>query len=489
MTTAVADNVSPSIIVSLQRHPLSKVWGDISGDEAVQFARGFEDQIDETGLIIYVLDGMVLDGWQRYVQFCRLGITPRLIEYTGEDPVGFVIRRNALRRHLTAGQQVLAIRDARRYSGAQMNGGGEEIEALAKEAEVSSRTAQRAVKADNAGLGDMVRSGQLRVDIAADIAAHDDLVKDLKGGDITVEDAVSEVKSRKPLSRADKLEAKLSLMRREMERTLQRVDRLEEENDFLRNLNEDESGERAKDTFGGQRRMINTLRGSTHQWMEHYRHIMRSRDYWRSNAKRLGHQPSARDAIEVDRMDVRERDVDGAMASTKEYLDSVMDFLDKNEPPPIVLQSGAVVPGAPPAPDPGSAPTGAYTGEGAIVDVSENVPSAEEMSDPEDDIWLYKMDLDDPETFEKIMERESSDGPSEDMDYGFDNVDEIYAEDEVEDASDGPSEASDYGQIRMGGEMGEVRRSHGHERPTGYRSLGSESSRRSERRGSSGKTD
>ncbi len=495
MTTAVADKVSSSIIVSLQRHSLSKVWGDISGDEAIEFARGFENEVDEMGLDIHTLDGMVLDGWQRYIQFCRLGITPRFIEYTGSDPVAFVIRRNAHRRHLSAGQQALAIKDARTYSGVKLNGGGQEIEDLAEEAEVSSRTMMRALRADKAGLGDMVRNGQLRVDLAADIAAHEDIARDLKGGDITVEDAVSEVKARKPLSRADKLDAELSLMRREMERTLQKIDRLEDENNFLRSLNDDDDGERVRETFGGQRRMISTLRDSTHQWMEHYRRIMRSRDYWRSNARRMGYHPSARDAVEVDRMDVLEREVDGAMASTTEYLDSVLDFLDKNEPPPIVLKSGSAVSSAPPAPSPGSGPAGAYTGEGAIVDVVEKVPSAEEMSDPEDDLWLYNMDLNDPRTLERMMDRESSDGPSEDMDDGFDNIDDIYAEDdsygeeEFEEASDGPSEASGYGQMRMGGEMGEVRRPHGHERPNGYRPLGSDSSRQSGRRGSSGKTD
>ena len=49
-------------------------------------------------------------------------------------------------------------------------------------------------------------------------------------------------------------------MRREMERTLKKVDRLEDENNFLRSLNEDEDGKRAQETFGGQRRMISTLR-------------------------------------------------------------------------------------------------------------------------------------------------------------------------------------------------------------------------------------
>ena len=194
-------------------------------------------------------------------------------------------------------------------------------------------------------------------------------------------------------------------------------------------------------------------------------------------------------------MDVLEREVDGAMASTTEYLDSVLDFLDKNEPPPIVLKSGAAVSSAPPAPSPGSGPAGAYTGEGAIVDVVEKVPSAEEMSDPEDDLWLYNMDLDDPRTLDRMMDRESSDGPSEDMDDGFDNVDEIYAEedfygeDEFEETSDGPSDDSGSGQMRMGGEMGEVRRPDGHERTDGYRHRRSDDSGRRRRRGSSGKTD
>ena len=425
MTTAVANNAAESLrTVSLQRHPLSRLWGDIEGDDAVEFARGFEIEIDDMGLNIDTLDGMVLDGWQRYLQFCRLGIKPRFIEYKGTDPVELVLRRNAYRRHLTAGQKALAIRDARLYCGAKRSLSAAE---LAKAAKVSSRTMERAVKADDAGLGDLVRSGQLRVDLAADIAAHDDIARGLKGGDISIEDAVSEVKARKPLSRADKLDAELSLLRRELERTLQKIDRLEDENNFLRSLNDDEKGERARETFGSQRRMISTLSSSTHQWMEHYRRIMRSRDYWRSNAQKLGHHPSARDSVEVDRIEKMERDIDGDMASTSEYLDSVMEFLDKNEPPPIVVRSGTPLPTAPPPLDSGSAGGGAYTGDGAIVGVAAEVPSAEEMADPEDDLWLYDMNLEDPNTLERVMERDFADGPSEDSD-GFDSFEEIYAE-------------------------------------------------------------
>ena len=471
--TAVGTAVGTSIIVDFQRHPLSAVWGDMSGDVAADFARGLEMEIDDSGLDIYMRDGMVLDGWQRYLQFCRLGVQPRFIEYTGHDPAGFVIRRNAHRRQLSAGQRALAIRDAREWSGMQLNGSTAELEELAAQAEVSDRTMMRAIKADNAGLGNLVRSGDLRADVAADIAAHEDVARNLKSGRISVDDAVKEVKARKPLSRADRLEAELSLLRRDIERERQKIDRLEKENKFLRSLSSDDDGDEVKRQFGNQRRMINTLRSSTHQWMEHYRQLMSSRDYWRSNARKMGHHPSSLDSAEVDRMDELEIEVDIDMASTSEYLDAVDEFLDKNEPPPISLESNSPARSAPSAPSPGSGPTGAYSGAGAIVDVGDAIPGSEVMEDPEDDLWLYDLDLDNPQTLETIMEREIADGPSGDLDDGFDNLDDIYAEeasyeDDPDDVSDGPSEDS-YGQMRMGGDMGDVPRTYGHERPSGYR--------------------
>ena len=55
-------------------------------------------------------DGMVLDGWHRYTACENLRLNPRcLVLPESEDPVAFVISRNAKRRNLTAAQKATAV--------------------------------------------------------------------------------------------------------------------------------------------------------------------------------------------------------------------------------------------------------------------------------------------------------------------------------------------------------------------------------------------
>ena len=92
----------------LERHPLSAIWGDMPNDQYQELV----DSIRESGDLmaeVRTLDDMVLDGWHRYRAALDAGVQPLIVPWSGDDPAGYVIRQNAHRRHLTAGQRAICV--------------------------------------------------------------------------------------------------------------------------------------------------------------------------------------------------------------------------------------------------------------------------------------------------------------------------------------------------------------------------------------------
>lgn len=101
----------------MERHPLSALWGDMPEGEY----RELVVSVSTVGLIerrIYTLDGMVLDGWHRYRACSELGQMDWLVHvpYEGKDPAGFVIARNATRRHQSAMDRARAVVASRAWA-------------------------------------------------------------------------------------------------------------------------------------------------------------------------------------------------------------------------------------------------------------------------------------------------------------------------------------------------------------------------------------
>ena len=94
-------------MLSLKVHPAAEVFPLVSGEELRKLA----DDIRAYGLrdAIVVADKganpILLDGRNR-LEACRIaGVQPRFEYYGGNDPVGFIISKNMVRRHLTDGQK------------------------------------------------------------------------------------------------------------------------------------------------------------------------------------------------------------------------------------------------------------------------------------------------------------------------------------------------------------------------------------------------
>lgn len=57
---------------------------------------------------IWLFEGKILDGRNRYIACQRSGIAPTYQDYGGDDPIGFVVSLNLHRRHLDTNQRAMA---------------------------------------------------------------------------------------------------------------------------------------------------------------------------------------------------------------------------------------------------------------------------------------------------------------------------------------------------------------------------------------------
>ena len=70
---------------------------------------GLVEDIRTNGLRepIWLYDGQILDGRNRWRACEAIGVVPQTREYAGTDPVGFVVSLNLHRRHLSESQRAL----------------------------------------------------------------------------------------------------------------------------------------------------------------------------------------------------------------------------------------------------------------------------------------------------------------------------------------------------------------------------------------------
>src|SRR5262245_22906528 len=98
------------MVVELQPHPIADVFPLLRGEEYEKFLRDIKTNGVQIAITLY--QGMILDGRNRYIACCQLGIECPVVEYTGSDPWGYVISLNVQRRSLTKGATALAAAQA-----------------------------------------------------------------------------------------------------------------------------------------------------------------------------------------------------------------------------------------------------------------------------------------------------------------------------------------------------------------------------------------
>ena len=266
----------------LERHPLSAIWGDMPEGEYAALV----ESVRQEGILDYViktLDDQVLDGWHRYQAAQGAGVEHQLMltPYLGDDPVSFVIRRNAHRRHLTAGrraQMIVGCRewaktgrplkgaDSAPFSAERINNPDATVAEMAVEAGTSERSIQTAKVIEEAGLGDAVRSGDMPVQKAAHQAA---------GGP----------EPPKEPTKAQRLDAERDALALDVQEKATRIDEMEDEVRFHEgNMNEQEH-ERHK-AFTAVRAELSTALSQNNEHMVKANEDARSLRYWKREAKK-----------------------------------------------------------------------------------------------------------------------------------------------------------------------------------------------------------
>ena len=156
-------------------HPLANLFPLLEGHEFDSLVASIKTKGLNHPITLY--QGKILDGRNRYRACIKARVKPRTQNYTGKDPVGFVISENVERRHLSESQRAMvAAKLATLKQGARtdLSPIGEMSQAQAAEMlNVGKRSVERAVIVREKGtpeLAEAVEQGQVPVSAAAQMA-------------------------------------------------------------------------------------------------------------------------------------------------------------------------------------------------------------------------------------------------------------------------------------------------------------------------------
>lgn len=159
-------------LLDLKRHPLSAMFPDMSPEEMEALKGDIKANGQrERGVL---LDGMVLDGWHRYLACKQLGVAWKYKEFSGDDPKKYVLSMNQHRRHSTESQRAIAVASVMAWKSVgrpaketlptgRISDGPATTAEMAAAAGVSERSVARAKVAVKAGLAEEVRTGKMTV--------------------------------------------------------------------------------------------------------------------------------------------------------------------------------------------------------------------------------------------------------------------------------------------------------------------------------------
>jgi hypothetical protein len=169
-------------------HEFANIFPMSSADQLTELARDIAAHSLLEPVVLY--EGKILDGRGRYLACRQAGVEPKFEEYTGDDPLGYVLSRNLHRRHLDESQRAMvAAKIANLKVGANQHSEGLPIGRASELMNVSARSAARAkevLKSGDPTLVAAVEAGELAVSTAAELT-HAGAASPTHGADHEVE--------------------------------------------------------------------------------------------------------------------------------------------------------------------------------------------------------------------------------------------------------------------------------------------------------------
>lgn len=189
--------------IPFKAHPLADLFPMMSADEMAALVEDVRERGVQRPIVL--LDGMVLDGRNRYMAAREAGVGYRAVDFTGEDPIAFVISENLRRRHLTDSQRAMvAARLAKLPQGRKA--ADLPVSATQAEAAAAMHVGERTVRAAKAvvdqgapALVAAVDAGEVSVNAAAEVAKlpQAEQVEIVAKGPEAVKEAASEARRAK----------------------------------------------------------------------------------------------------------------------------------------------------------------------------------------------------------------------------------------------------------------------------------------------------
>ena len=183
-------------------HPIADVWPMMQEDQLQELAA----DIKKNGLIqpVWLYQGMILDGRNRWAACKIAGVEPKTKEYTGDEPTAFAVSLNDKRRHMNKGSlaavaaelEPFFAEDAKRRQ--RVSGGDKKSELVKSVVEKIPQPIDRPASKAREEAAKSVGVNDRYVQDAKKVRAEaPEVFQRLKAGTITLQDAKREV-AKKP---------------------------------------------------------------------------------------------------------------------------------------------------------------------------------------------------------------------------------------------------------------------------------------------------